>query len=113
MPIALRISSTKPACTRLMTLLLHSRLFKRPWRCGMGIRMATWDGGPALRLEAIRLEELRPVAVEDWIEAELTLGQHERVIGQLQSLVREHSCHCQDHRQDHRLRPTRVIVGRR
>lgn len=60
--------------------------------------LALWYGSPygdlgwepALRIEAIRLEELRLVAVEDWIEADLTLGQHERVIGQLQSLVREH-----------------------
>jgi serine/threonine protein kinase/DNA-binding SARP family transcriptional activator/WD40 repeat protein len=47
-----------------------------------------WE--PALRIECLRLEELRLVAVENRIEGDLMLGNHEKVIGELQSLTREY-----------------------
>jgi DNA-binding SARP family transcriptional activator len=54
--------------------------------------------GPALadleeefaRLEAGRLDELRVAAVEEWVEAELELGRHVTLVGQLERLVAEH-----------------------
>lgn len=47
-----------------------------------------WE--PALRMECLRLEELRLVAVENRIDGDLMLGSHEKVIGELQSLTREY-----------------------
>lgn len=40
--------------------------------------------------ERPRLEEMRLAAVEDWIEAELTLGRHHRLVPDLTSLIAEH-----------------------
>ncbi len=63
-----------------------------------GEALALWRG-PALAdvadverlaLEAARLEELRLVAVEGRIEAELGLGLHAEVAGELERLVAEH-----------------------
>jgi predicted ATPase/DNA-binding SARP family transcriptional activator len=44
----------------------------------------------ALALESARLEELRLAAVEGRIEADIALGRHARVIGELERLVAEH-----------------------
>ncbi len=55
--------------------------------------------GPALadlayeefaQVEARRLEELRVTALGERIEAELALGRHDGLVGELQALVREH-----------------------
>lgn len=46
-------------------------------------------GEPALALEIYRLEELRLVAVEARIQADLALGNHAGVIGALETLIRE------------------------
>jgi predicted ATPase/DNA-binding SARP family transcriptional activator len=43
----------------------------------------------ALSLESVRLEELRLAAIEGRIEADIALGRHARVIGELQRLVAE------------------------
>ena len=43
-----------------------------------------------LALEAARLEELRLVTVEGRIEADLALGMHAEVVGELEQLVAEH-----------------------
>ena len=60
--------------------------------------LALWRG-PALadmRYDAFaqgeigRLEELRLAAVEDRIEADLGLGRHDQLVGELESLVAEH-----------------------
>lgn len=37
-----------------------------------------------------RLEELRLSALEDWVDAELALGHHDRLIGDLEALVSNH-----------------------
>ena len=64
----------------------------------LGEALALWRG-PALadlryesfaQAEIARLEELRLVAVEDRIEAELGLGRHDQLVGELESLVAEH-----------------------
>jgi DNA-binding SARP family transcriptional activator len=60
--------------------------------------LALWRGAPyadlagtlALRPEITRLEELRRNAVELRIEADLSLGRHGQVIGELETLVAEH-----------------------
>jgi DNA-binding SARP family transcriptional activator len=62
--------------------------------------LALWHG-PALadldeeefaRHEGARLDELRIAAVEERIDAELELGRHVALVGQLESLVAEHPC---------------------
>jgi DNA-binding SARP family transcriptional activator len=60
--------------------------------------LALWRG-PALadfayesfaQAEIARLEELRLDALERWVEAELALGRHGAVIGELEALARKH-----------------------
>src|SRR5436189_210614 len=48
---------------------------------------ALWGDQPPA---AARLEELRLTAVEHRVTAELELGHHAELIGELQSLIREH-----------------------
>ena len=45
---------------------------------------------PSLRAETARLDELKLGALEDRIEAQLTIGQHAEVIGELDSLTARH-----------------------
>lgn len=60
--------------------------------------LGLWRGPPfgdladteGFRLEACRLEELRLVAMEHYLEAELALGRHDVVVGELESAVEEH-----------------------
>lgn len=59
--------------------------------------LALWHGAPyesldspTLLIEATRLEELRLAAIELRMEAELVLGDHATLIGELDSLVRDH-----------------------
>ena len=60
--------------------------------------LGLWRGGPLADLahEAFaqtaieRLEEIRQVAVEQRIEAELALGRHSELVGELEDLVAEH-----------------------
>lgn len=60
--------------------------------------LALWRGGPLTgvgdesfaQAEIARLEELRPRVIEDRIEAELALGGHADVIGELGALVAAH-----------------------
>jgi DNA-binding SARP family transcriptional activator len=57
-----------------------------------------WHGPPLAdladlsfaHLPILRLEELRLAAIETRIEAELAVGHHEALVGELESLVREH-----------------------
>ena len=44
------------------------------------------------RTEVERLEELRLVAVEERIEAELALGHHDRLVAELEALRRSIRC---------------------
>ena len=45
---------------------------------------------PFAGIEARRLEELRAVALEDRIEADLALGRHDELVPELQTLVEQH-----------------------
>ena len=60
--------------------------------------LALWRGEPLAdvafesfaQTEILRLEELRLAALEDRIEADLALGRHGAMVGELEALVREH-----------------------
>jgi DNA-binding SARP family transcriptional activator len=57
------------------------------WR---GPPLADLDAFSFVRVEQLRLLELRMNAVEERIDADLTLGRHSELIAELQALVREH-----------------------
>jgi serine/threonine-protein kinase len=57
------------------------------WR---GPALADLADEPSLAGEIARLEELRLSALEDKLSAELALGRHARLAGELEALVREH-----------------------
>ncbi len=56
------------------------------WR---GVPLAEFADEPFARVESARLRDLRLVALEQWIEAELALGRHAELVGELESLVAE------------------------
>jgi DNA-binding SARP family transcriptional activator len=64
----------------------------------LGEALALWRGPPLAdftyepfaQQEIARLDELRLAALEQRIEAELALGRHAQVVGDLEGLVREH-----------------------
>ena len=45
---------------------------------------------PALHADVARLEELRLVAVEDRVDADLALGRHAKLVAELEALIVEH-----------------------
>ena len=55
--------------------------------------LADMDVGPVLQAEVVRLEELRRTVAEERIEAELGLGRHHQVVGELLGLVAAHPTH--------------------
>ena len=57
------------------------------WR---GQALADLANGQGPRVEAVRLEELRLSAVEDRVDADLALGRHASVVGELEALVAVH-----------------------
>jgi DNA-binding SARP family transcriptional activator len=57
------------------------------WR---GPALAEFRSEPFARDAGARLEESQLAAVEDRIDAELALGRHDRLIGELEELVRRH-----------------------
>ena len=57
------------------------------WR---GPAFAEFAETPWIQAEAIRLEELRLVAVEERIDAHLEVGHHTDAVGELEAMVREH-----------------------
>ena len=62
----------------------------RRWRCGAGRALADVAEVEPLALEAARLEELRLVAVEGRIEADIERGLAGEVTGELEQLVAEY-----------------------
>ena len=78
----------------------RSAVYIRPWEAASMLRnaLAMWEGRPyadvpgtcPIDAEARRLYELRLCAIEDWIEAELSLGRHRDVIPQLEVLDGEY-----------------------
>ncbi|MFP4636527.1 MAG: BTAD domain-containing putative transcriptional regulator, partial [Nitriliruptoraceae bacterium] len=59
----------------------------RRWRGPVGQGAELGERG---RTEATRLDELRLTATEEWVTAELALGRHHELTGELESLVVEH-----------------------
>jgi DNA-binding SARP family transcriptional activator len=57
------------------------------WR---GPPLADFEYASFARTEIGRLEELRLAALEERIEADLALGRHAQLVGELEALVREH-----------------------
>jgi DNA-binding SARP family transcriptional activator len=57
------------------------------WR---GPPLAAFAYEPFAQAEIARLEELRLTAIEQRIEAELELGRHADVVGELEALAAEH-----------------------
>ena len=57
------------------------------WR---GPPLAEFGEEPFARVEAGRLEELRLAALEERIEADLALGRHAELVGELEVLIAEH-----------------------
>jgi YVTN family beta-propeller protein len=57
------------------------------WR---GEALADLANGAGPRVEVVRLEELRLSAIEDRIEADLALGRHAELVGELETLVTAH-----------------------
>lgn len=57
------------------------------WR---GAAFAEFADAEWIQPEAIRLDELRVVATETRVEAELRIGHHERVVGPLEALLVDH-----------------------
>ncbi len=65
-----------------------ARLLGEAIRLWRGDRvLADFAGEPFAREEATRLEELRVAAAEDWVQAELALGNHASVVGQARRLA--------------------------
>ena len=67
----------------------------RAARQALGDALALWRGPTMAEfefaaIEADRLARLRVAAIEDRIEADLALGGHTAVVGELEALVREH-----------------------
>ncbi len=67
-----------------------SQTFREAESLWRGRPLADLEFEPFARLEIERLEELRLVAAEERIDADLALGEHAAVIVELQELVREH-----------------------
>ena len=59
-------------------------------RSGAGRRSPILDGGLLARTRAQRLDELRVAAQEDRIDAELELGRHAALVGELEQLAGTH-----------------------
>ena len=57
------------------------------WR---GPPLAEFADRPFARVEAARLEDIRRTALEERIEADLTLGRHADLVGELEVLIAEH-----------------------
>jgi DNA-binding SARP family transcriptional activator len=69
---------------------LASSLFRQALSLWRGPPLAEFESTPFARSERPRLEELRLVTVEHWLDAELALGHHARLVGELESLVGRH-----------------------
>ena len=62
----------------------------RRWRCGAARRWRTSPTRRSPEAAIVRLEELRLAAIELRVEAQLALGDHARLVGELRALVLEH-----------------------
>lgn len=69
---------------------LASRTLREAEALWRGRPLADLDSKPFAQLEIERLAELRLVATEDRIDAELALGRHRRLVPELERMVAEH-----------------------
>ncbi|MBA2896611.1 AfsR/SARP family transcriptional regulator [Nonomuraea soli] len=67
-----------------------SRILREALALWRGPAFGDLAGELCLREEAVRLEELRLAALEDRVEADLALGLHDDVIGELTALTQAH-----------------------
>ena len=67
-----------------------ARLLRQALALWRGPALADLAHEPFAQSEILRLEELRLGALERRIEADLALGRHAEVVGELEALVREH-----------------------
>ncbi|TIS56678.1 BTAD domain-containing putative transcriptional regulator [Mesorhizobium sp.] len=67
-----------------------SRLLDEALKLWRGPALAEFVGEPFAQIEYGRLDDLRIVALEDRVEANLTLGRHADLIGELEVLIAEH-----------------------
>ncbi len=65
-------------------------LVRRALELWRGPALADVTGEPFARAEVARLDELRAVAVETELEAEIAAGRHREVIGRFDALLAEH-----------------------
>ncbi len=79
------VAEAKPLAARDRTAKLLEALAL--WR---GPALADLAREPALAIEIARLEELRLSALEHRLDADLELGGHEELVGELEALVAEH-----------------------
>ncbi len=97
----LRVEADEVDASRFEALVGDARrVSEEPGRAATVLRdaLALWRGSayadldalPSLQGEIARLEELRLCAIEGRIGAELAGGRHEDVVGELESLVRDH-----------------------
>src|SRR3954452_1039860 len=63
-----------------------ARLYRAALELWGGPVLAEFDGEPFARVERRRLEELRIVALEERIDADLALGRHLDLVGELEAL---------------------------
>ena len=66
------------------------RTCARPSRSGAGRRWSTLAHDVFARTEIARLDELRMTALEERIDADLVLGRHAELVGELEALVARH-----------------------
>jgi DNA-binding SARP family transcriptional activator len=64
-----------------------TRLLRRALDLWRGPALGEFADRPFAAAEALRLEELREAALEDLFDAELALGRHHEVVGDLEALV--------------------------
>jgi DNA-binding SARP family transcriptional activator len=67
-----------------------SRLLREALGLWRGPAMADLTDEPFVRVEASRLEELRLAALEERIDADLALGRHAELAGELEALIVQH-----------------------
>src|SRR4029453_10467140 len=66
------------------------RLLREALALWRGRTLAEFSDQPFAQAEAARLEELREAAHEDLVEAELALGRHHDLVGELEAMVAGH-----------------------
>jgi DNA-binding SARP family transcriptional activator len=82
------VEEARHAPTEVAAQLLRTALDL--WR---GPALADVVNEPSVQAEILRLEELRLGALERRVEADLALGRHVELVGELEVLVREHPLH--------------------